>query len=462
MSIWLILVYVAIAACVLIVAFLFGRRVARRESTMESSNSSFSDSEFGSDDGWLRRSLDADGLQRCIAIMPDALALVTSQGLIRYLSPGARVLNIADGDRLNVHELADIMRLAILDEEIHEGDVQLPILQQVSGKASSQSRRGEVGKPQYSPQDKRYVHVRIGNVNDDVYAIFLDDISERRHFEDMRRDFVTNVSHELKTPTGAISLLAETIADAADDQDAVRYFAGRISSESERLTALVQRLIELQRAQSVTAGFGESPVSVSDIVKDAMEQNMMQASAKHISLHMAIRGSMVPLASNDPDDRETSSGEPQSRERRDEVTKMATGTTYATGEVRNDIAVLGNSESLTTAVKNLIENAIRYSSQYASVAVGIDQKNDNVIIRVVDQGSGIPQAALDRIFERFYRVDPARSRQTGGSGLGLSIAKHCVEENGGALSVWSHEGIGSTFTIELPAVHSTTGAVKDT
>jgi two-component system sensor histidine kinase SenX3 len=193
-----------------------------------------------------------------------------------------------------------------------------------------------------------------------------------------------------------------------------------------------------------------------------MEQNMTQASAKHISLHMAIRGSMIPLASNDPDDRETSSGEPQSRERRDEVTKMATGTTYATGEARNDIAVLGNSESLTTAVKNLIENAIRYSSQYASVAVGIDQKNDNVIIRVVDQGSGIPQAALDRIFERFYRVDPARSRQTGGSGLGLSIAKHCVEENGGALSVWSHEGIGSTFTIELPAVHSTTGAVKDT
>jgi two-component system sensor histidine kinase SenX3 len=293
-----------------------------------------------------------------------------------------------------------------------------------------------------------HTRVRIGAIDDDAYAVFLDDVSEQRRFEEVRRDFVTNVSHELKTPSGAIALLAETISDAADDPDAVRYFAGRITKESERLNQLVRHLIDLQRVQDMSAMQATQRVDALAAVREAIELNATSAQERDIAVRLTVAGQAQPSASS-----------------------------------ASHFEVLADRESLTTAVRNLVENAIRYSPQHGSVVVVLERGEDaaaihtvsthavpihtasthtvptrTVRIRVVDQGIGIPKDAQARVFERFYRVDAARSRATGGSGLGLSIAKHGIEEHGGSLSMWSHEGFGSTFTIELPAAPENTEA----
>ena len=242
----------------------------------------------------------------------------------------------------------------------------------------------------------------------------------------MRRDFVTNVSHELKTPAGAISLLAETIGDAADDPDMVKYFAGRVSKESERLTELVHRLIDLQKAQSAAAVLNAERLSVLALVREAIVENQVNAESKHISMVLSLNGKQklvyVEGAENAVD--------------------------------RDDVFINADHETIKTAVKNLVENAINYSPEHTTVAVDVGSSDGKVSIRVVDQGIGIPESSLDRIFERFYRVDPARSRETGGTGLGLAITKHCVQDCGGTIAVWSREGEGSTFTITLPQAES--------
>ena len=268
--------------------------------------------------------------------------------------------------------------------------------------------------------------MRVGQISDDLFAIFISDMSEQRRFEIMRRDFVTNVSHELKTPAGAISLLAETIGDAADDPDMVKYFAGRVSKESERLTELVHRLIDLQKAQSAAAVLNAERLSVLALVREAIVENQVNAESKHISMVLSLNGKQklvyVEGAENAVD--------------------------------RDDVFINADHETIKTAVKNLVENAINYSPEHTTVAVDVGSSDGKVSIRVVDQGIGIPESSLDRIFERFYRVDPARSRETGGTGLGLAITKHCVQDCGGTIAVWSREGEGSTFTITLPQAES--------
>ena len=268
--------------------------------------------------------------------------------------------------------------------------------------------------------------MRVGQISDDLFAIFISDMSEQRRFEIMRRDFVTNVSHELKTPAGAISLLAETIGDAADDPDMVKYFAGRVSKESERLTELVHRLIDLQKAQSAAAVLNAERLSVLALVREAIVENQVNAESKHISMVLSLNGKQklvyVEGAENAID--------------------------------QDDVFINADHETIKTAVKNLVENAINYSPEHTTVAVDVGSSDGKVSIRVVDQGIGIPESSLDRIFERFYRVDPARSRETGGTGLGLAITKHCVQDCGGTIAVWSREGEGSTFTITLPQAES--------
>ena len=242
----------------------------------------------------------------------------------------------------------------------------------------------EAGKP--LPEDTLYLHVRVGQIADNLFAIFISDMSEQRRFEIMRRDFVTNVSHELKTPAGAISLLAETIGDAADDPDAVKYFSGRISKESERLTELVHRLIDLQKAQSAAAMLNAERLSVLSVAREALAENQVKAESKHISLVLSVNGRQVLVHAN-----------------AEELAKEA--------EQNLDVFVVADHETIKTAVKNLVENAINYSPEHTTVAVGIGIESGKVAIRVVDQGIGIPAASLSRIFERFYRVDPARSRE---------------------------------------------------
>lgn len=355
--------------------------------------------------------------RRFVEVMPYALIVADSAGAVAYASKGADPLNLVRNGRLVAEDIGEVLALVVADGQVRERELKVTLPRPDRRQDGRGVRAGEA-----VPTDTLYLRVRIGAIADDLFAIFLHDMSEQRRFEAMRRDFITNVSHELKTPSGAISLLAETITDAADDPDAVRYFAGRITKESQRLAELVHKLIELQRAQDAPAMSDAKPMSVVAMTRESIAANEVQADAKQIGIVLSLNGRVIPV--------EVPEGESETLD--------------------DDVLVRVGREPFTTAVKNLVENAIHYSPAHTTVSVGIGVVGDRVRIRVVDQGIGIPKAALGRIFERFYRVDPARSRETGGSGLGLAITKHCVQECGGTISVWSREGEGSTFTIELP------------
>ena len=221
----------------------------------------------------------------------------------------------------------------------------------------------------------------------------------------MRRDFVANISHELKTPIGALSLLSEAVLGAKEDSEAVSRFAARMQVEAKRLTDLVQEIIQLSRVQDSDPLKEAQLISASDIIKEALDQCRTTADSRQIVL---------------------------------------------TFQDIEDAMILGDRDQLTMAIHNLIENAINYSPADTKVAVSTSIENHIITISVADQGIGIPEAEVERIFERFYRVDPARSRETGGTGLGLSIVKHIINKHGGEISVWSSENVGSTFSIRLP------------
>lgn len=371
--------------------------------------------------------------RQLVAVMPEALVVVDSLATVQYASPAARRFGIIHDQAMALAEIRDIVKLVSTDSVVRERELTIPLHGRTrTGVVNTNGKGVEAGKP--LPEDTLYLHVRVGQIADNLFAIFISDMSEQRRFEIMRRDFVTNVSHELKTPAGAISLLAETIGDAADDPDAVKYFSGRISKESERLTELVHRLIDLQKAQSAAAMLNAerlSVLSVLSVAREALAENQVKAESKHISLVLSVNGRQVLVHAN-----------------AEELAKEA--------EQNLDVFVVADHETIKTAVKNLVENAINYSPEHTTVAVGIGIESGKVAIRVVDQGIGIPAASLSRIFERFYRVDPARSRETGGTGLGLAITKHCVEDCGGTISVWSREGEGSTFTITMPQASGAT------
>ena len=325
--------------------------------------------------------------RQLVAVMPEALVVVDSLATVQYASPAARRFGIIHDQAMALAEIRDIVKLVSTDSVVRERELTIPLHGRTrTGVVNTNGKGVEAGKP--LPEDTLYLHVRVGQIADNLFAIFISDMSEQRRFEIMRRDFVTNVSHELKTPAGAISLLAETIGDAADDPDAER-------------------------------------LSVLSVAREALAENQVKAESKHISLVLSVNGRQVLVHAN-----------------AEELAKEA--------EQNLDVFVVADHETIKTAVKNLVENAINYSPEHTTVAVGIGIESGKVAIRVVDQGIGIPAASLSRIFERFYRVDPARSRETGGTGLGLAITKHCVEDCGGTISVWSREGEGSTFTITMP------------
>lgn len=223
--------------------------------------------------------------------------------------------------------------------------------------------------------------------------------------EAMRHDFVVNVSHELKTPVGAISLLSEAIGDAAEDEEAVRRFAARLGVESRRLSALVQDIIEFSRLQAKDVVQDGGPVDLNAVVADAVDRLRLTAEDRGIALRVG-------------------------------------------GRV--DAVVHGDQDQLMTAVRNLVDNAVRYSPEGTTVGIGLSSVDGLAQVTVTDQGIGISPEEQERVFERFYRVDAARSRQTGGTGLGLSIVKHVVINHGGEVTLWSQPGRGSTFTIRLP------------
>ncbi|SBV29401.1 two-component system, OmpR family, sensor histidine kinase SenX3 [Micromonospora krabiensis] len=261
------------------------------------------------------------------------------------------------------------------------------------------------------------VHLRAMGVGAGYIAVEAADVTESHRLARVRRDFVANVSHELKTPIGALQLLAEALLDAtepasdaapdlSEDMVAARRFAERIQHESTRLGRLVQELLELTRLQGAEPQPAPEPVSVDWVIAEVVDRTRTTASARGIEV--AVAG-------------------------------------------QRNLTVYGSDSQIATAVSNLVENAINYSGEDTTVTITTNAGEETVEIAVTDQGIGIAPTDVDRIFERFYRADQARSRATGGTGLGLAIVKHIASNHGGRVEVSSTLGGGSTFTLRLPS-----------
>ncbi|WP_019971919.1 ATP-binding protein [Mycobacterium sp. 141] len=237
-------------------------------------------------------------------------------------------------------------------------------------------------------------------------VVYADDQSEHARMEATRRDFVANVSHELKTPVGALGVLAEALLASADDPDTVRHFANKMLAESHRLADMVGELIELSRLQGGERLPDLDAVDVDTVVAEALSRHKVAADNADISI----------------------------------TTDAPTG-----------YRVLGDEALLVTAIANLVSNAIAYSPNGSGVSISRRRRGGNVEIAVTDRGIGIAKADQERVFERFFRVDKARSRATGGTGLGLAIVKHVAANHNGTIRLWSQPGTGSTFTLSIPA-----------
>ncbi len=326
-----------------------------------------------------------DGAAEVLSIIGRAYVIVDAiDGVVRA-SPAAYAFGLVRGHTVVHSELLDLTSRVRRDGVIEQEQLELP--------------RGPLG------QGTIVVQVRVAALGAEYILILADDRTEITRSEEIRNDFVANVSHELKTPVGAISLLAEAIDDAAEDEVAVRRFAQRMHKESGRLSALVQDIIELSRLQGADVVRRGKPVDVNAVIAEAVDRNKLPAESKQIDI-------------------------------------VVGGTVQA--------PVYGDRDLLMTAFRNLIDNAIRYSPEGTRVGVGVRSRDGLVQVSVTDQGTGITPEEQERIFERFYRIDAARSRQTGGTGLGLSIVKHVVANHGGEVTVWSQAGQGSTFTVRLP------------
>ncbi len=333
------------------------------------------------------------GVAAVLSVLRSSALVVDVNDVVLKATAPTYTMNLVRGDRIVVPELAALISQVRRDGQIRETELVVP----------------RPGTP------ARHVTARIAPLGADLVLALVEDRTRERQVEEIRRDFVANVSHELKTPVGAIKLLSEAVGEASDDPEAVQRFAGRMSAESDRLGRLVQQIIELSRLQHDTPVDEAGLVDLDWIVERVIDENATDAAARHISV---VR---------DGD---------------------------------KGIFVHGEAEQLALAVGNLVSNAIAYSSQGTSVVIGTQQHPEYVDIAVSDQGIGIPADELNRIFERFYRVDPARHRSTGGTGLGLSIVKHVAATHGGDVNVWSEEGHGSTFTLRLPTPQYTDETLK--
>lgn len=251
--------------------------------------------------------------------------------------------------------------------------------------------------------------LRVAPVEGDHVLVLLEDVTAKRRLEETRRDFVANVSHELKTPVGAVRLLAETIHSVADEPEHVRHFSEKMMVESERLGNLVKEIIQLSQLQEGDSLADSDVVSVDQVIEEALDRVRIEAENRDVSL---ISGG------------------------------------------RSGLRVYGDQALLTTAIRNLLDNAVRYSRPHSRVSISAINQDGEVHVIVLDQGEGIEPDVQPRIFERFYRGDKARSRETGGSGLGLAIVKHVVADHGGRIKLWSEVGKGSTFTVILPEAYT--------
>ncbi|MET7637272.1 ATP-binding protein [Streptomyces sp. NPDC005438] len=335
------------------------------------------------------------GVDTVLSVLRSSAVVLDESDNVVKASSAAYALGIVRGGRLAVDAMLQMARETRRDGEIRQDELDLP---------RRGSGRGE------GPA----VSARAAPLGSRLVLLLVEDLTEARRIEAVRRDFVANVSHELKTPVGALSLLSEAVLDASDDPEAVERFAGRMQVEATRLTSLVQELIDLSRVQNDDPLEDSESVDVDQLVREATDRCRHPATAKQITI--------------------------------------ATGGTAG-------LHVWGSRGQLAAALGNLVENAVNYSAERTRIGIAARRVPNGgdapgqpgmIEISVTDQGIGISEKDRDRIFERFYRVDPARSRATGGTGLGLAIVKHVAASHGGEVTVWSAEGQGSTFTLRLP------------
>ncbi len=339
-----------------------------------------------------------DGVDAVIDALESAGVVLDPSNNVLKASPGALAFGLVWNQQLVHPEL-----IALVDEVRRDGD---PITRELT------LPRGQLGDASL------HLFVRVARLGARYILLLAEDRTEAFRLDEVRRDFVANISHELKTPIGAVGLLAEALASASDEPAQVRRFAAQLTTESERLARITQEIIELSRLQAADVLTKADLVNIDHVVALAIDQNRVVADSHRVQLVSGGHGG---------------------------------------------IQVYGDEALLVVALHNLVANAIQYSPEGSRVGVGVNESNGIVEIAVTDQGVGIPVDEVDRVFERFYRSDPARSRNTGGTGLGLAIVKHVVNNHGGEVRVWSQLGSGSTFTIRLPeASHPRTAPIPPT
>ena len=321
---------------------------------------------------------------KLIQSLPDIVIWVDGDNKIKYASEVALNLNIAREDKIQIDALETLISMARKIDE--------PLIRKVKAK-----RPLGIAKLNL---DTWVMRLERGEV-----LLWAQNNSVVSRVETMRRDFVANISHELKTPVGALSLLAEAIEESGKDSESIQKFAKRIGPETKRLTNVIRDIIDLSQVQSDDPLASANPVEVDRVINDAVDAVQLLADLNNVEIAQV----------NEP-----------------------------------DVKIVGDEYQLVMAIRNLLTNAITFSPASSRITVGAKLKDGVVEITVSDQGIGISLENQSRIFERFYRVDPARSRTTGGTGLGLAIVKHVCENHGGEVSVWSVPGQGSTFTMKFP------------
>ncbi|MDD4866030.1 MAG: ATP-binding protein [Mycobacterium sp.] len=332
----------------------------------------------------------AQMLQRIVALMPLGAAVVDSHRDVVYLNERSRELGLVRDRQLD-DQAWQAARQALGGEDA-EFDLK-PV-----------KRAGRSGMSVHG-------HARLLSQEDRRFAVvFAHDQSDYARMEATRRDFVANVSHELKTPVGAMALLAEALLASADDSDTVRRFAEKVLIEANRLGDMVAELIELSRLQGAERLPNVTEVDVDTVVFEAISRHKVAADNADIDVRT---------------------------------------------DAPSGLRVLGDQTLLVTALANLVSNAIAYSPRGSLVSISRRRRGENIEIAVTDRGIGIALEDQERVFERFFRGDKARSRATGGSGLGLAIVKHVAANHNGSIAVWSKPGTGSTFTLSIPAYPDT-------
>jgi len=338
-------------------------------------------------------------LQHVVSLAPIGMVVVDTHRDVVFINDRAVELGLVRDRLLDERAWKAAQRTLATGEEV---EVDLSPPRRAAGGRLGVSVRG---------------HVRLLSDQDPRFAVvYLDDQSEQARMEASRRDFVANVSHELKTPVAAMGVLAEALLESGDDPETVHRFGEKILTESQRLASMVGELIELSRLQGAEPLPELESVDVDTVVSEAISRHKVAADNAEITV---------------------------------------------TTDAPSGFRVLGDQPLLVMALANLISNAIAYSPDGSKVSISRRRRGDNIEIAVTDRGIGIARADQERVFERFFRVDKARSRATGGTGLGLAIVKHVAANHNGSIRLWSQPGTGSTFTLSIPAYPETNDNAAD-